>query len=198
MKTVILDLNGVILEKADVLVIKNAIIGLGPVAALTVLAAYKTGKITPEQLYLIERFIAKTEAGIKFLPGAKDAIKALAGRKDTKIKICSNFSSQTGYDDRLREYINKNCDDLFANPDDITLLPINKQKKEFYERERNMAAPDDQVIVVDDSIHNIKAAAESGCYAVMITNNNWLSAKAKKLYGAAVHSRFCHFVQNTR
>lgn len=182
MKTIILDLNGVVLEKADGLVLKKAIRSFGAPRTALIFLAYKLGKMSPEQAALIMPIIAEAENEVGFLPMAPLAVELLAGVRDAKLKVCSNFASKTQADGKLSSYVNEGCGGIFGGPGDITLIPINEGKKDCFAREKASGA--DRVIVVDDSMRNIRAASEAGCSAVLISRDLSKRAEARRKYGA--------------
>jgi beta-phosphoglucomutase-like phosphatase (HAD superfamily) len=192
MKTIILDLNGVVLEKADGAVIKKALAELGRIRSVVLFLAYKFGRMSPGQASLIMPIVAETENEIRFLPQAADAIRILAAARDTRLKICSNFSSKSAADEKLLARINEDCGYIFLEPGDAAMLPLNEGKGDFY---RSEAAKGGDVIVVDDSMRNIRAAKKAGCRPVLISSDRGKIRRARSKYGAEAGASLYDFAR---
>jgi len=166
MRVIILDVNGVIMEKADDLLIRRAMAEYGPRKTLSLIASYRFGKLTQSQRNFLHHLVAWAQDTVGYMPQALNTISALHRESDTKIKICSNFASKTDADERL---IARLTEDTKIVPENITLLSVGESKLSYYQQER-MAIRKGSLWVLDDSKRNIRDAQKAGADHALLVN----------------------------
>lgn len=180
-KKVILDINGVILNRVELSIVLHALEKHGHLKALYLLMCYKLNLRREYAHSHIVPIAQKQAHKAEFLPRAQQALDALTKTPNLDIDICSNSGLDGNATYTEFQYRNKSHGMNQINQ--YCLLPIDSSKREFYKAASQGYS---ETLVVDDSIRNIKDAFELGLQPVLITKNKIKAQFAKKKYQARV------------
>jgi hypothetical protein len=177
---IILDLNGVVVEKLTMLVIKDCFSRAknvaGALAVIDALVGYKTGKLLQKHIDVIAPFF-ETGKQIKadFLPFVEDAVLDLLEYYPGSVHICSKCSIAPSdakeYESYLRNHFEKPGVPGFA---DVRLLSLvkNESKLDYFKEVKEKWPNNGKVIVFDDDPANCALAKQAGCHTVYIGDKN--------------------------
>lgn len=183
---IILDLNGVIMGSPVDLVMKfcaaQVVRGkMNPFLFLGIMKKAKnnTGQMTSREMAYIDSFVAtKYYDKIKFLPGAIETCRRLIGDYNGAVHVCTAGALSDVAARGLRNRLYENIGGF----NEVYFIPPLGSKKDYYAYVSALY-PDDNVIVVDDSLRHINSARDLGLDTRYINKRNGFRDLNAAFYG---------------